>query len=155
MNTVAEIVRSAKNTSSQVFTTSTLTLVTDLSLSVVTSFGYWFKFVISYSVGASSGFPQVGITFPTTPTYIAAHVRFTGSTSGAVTGDSQGDLIGGSFATSLAGSITSGTNFLGIVEGILVPSQDGTLQLRFAKPISGPSNVTINAYSTLVMRRIF
>lgn len=152
---ISSVVISSKNTVAQVFTTSTLTAVTDLSESLTAPFGYWFKFAISYSVGASSGFPQVGLSFPVSPTAFAAHVRFTGIATGATTGDSQGDITQNATSVALTGTITSGINLLGLVEGTIQPSIDGTLQLRFAKPVSGPTDVTINAYSTLIMRRIF
>jgi hypothetical protein len=113
---------------------NTIADVTGLSFAVVSGSKYWFKFTIPYTSAATTTGSRWAINGPAAPTLLNYTSRYTlTATSETVNSATAYDIPAASNATSL----TAGN--LATIEGIIVPSANGTVIARFA------SEVTVSA----------
>jgi hypothetical protein len=125
----------AKITADQTFLVTALADVTSLSFPVTTGGYYEFEFAVIYRTGLSTAGIRLGLTFPAI-TRFAAAVDIHG-----IAAASASEMFTGIITTS-GGSVVSAavaatnTDYPAWVHGIIVPSADGTLQLRAAPEVA-------------------
>jgi hypothetical protein len=107
--------------------------ITDLSFPVVTDKTYWFRFVIPYTVGTTATGIRLSINGPSSPTYLVYYVELTNGAS--VTGIRLGLTTYDVTPTSTNSSTTNSN--IGIIEGLITPSSNGTLIGRFGIESAG------------------
>jgi len=117
-------------------TANTIADVTGLSFSVTAGNKYWFRFIIPYTSAATTTGSRWSITGPAAPTLLnyTSHYTLT-ATSETVNSATAYDTPSGASASSL----TAG--HVAILEGILVPSANGTVIARFASEVSSSAVV--------------
>lgn len=134
--------RSCHMTADDAGTTST-TLANQAALAFAVKNGVYYRFhfdVIWRTATGTTGL-KVGLTTPTFTRY-AANVK------GVVAADATSALWSGSLTTSgdsssLSGAEATGTDYVAEVEGIILPSADGTLQLQTAAEVGAAGTVTV------------
>lgn len=117
-------------------TANTIADVTGLSFSVTAGNKYWFRFIIPYTSAATTTGSRWSITGPAAPTLLnyTSHYTLT-ATSETVNSATAYDTPSGASASSLtAGNVA-------IIEGIIVPSANGTVIARFASEVSSSAVV--------------
>jgi hypothetical protein len=121
-------------------TSTSFSDITDLSFSVTAGKTYWFRFVIPYATSVTSNGIKLSINGPASPTYLAYFVEVANgaSTLGLRKALSTYD------ATPTSTNSASTTSNIGIIEGVIKPSSNGTLIGRFGNEAAGQSN-TIKA----------
>jgi hypothetical protein len=128
--------------------TTSNTDVTGLSFSVVSGAMYWFRAVMAMTGDASTTGAGVACNGPAT-SFLSYHMTVTsgngGGTSLATRADCAWDY---SWYSS-----TLGTHGVGIVEGFVVPSANGTVIMRFRSEVAG-NTVTVKAGSFLRWRKL-
>ena len=117
--------------------------VTGLSFSVTSGTTYRFYAVIAYTSAATNTGSRWAISGPVSPTYLAYTSRyFLTATTQTLNFATAYDIPAGCNATSaLAGNIA-------IIEGVIIPSANGTVIVRFASEASS-SAIVAKAGSTL------
>lgn len=125
-----------KLTSDLTSTSSSLLGATGLSLNVNAGTYYKFKFVIVFATDATTTGIKLGLTAPTATVFSATANVATGSNDGA-NFHAQGSITssGGFFATSSVDAANTG--YIAIVEGIILPTASGTVQLTFGSGVNG------------------
>jgi len=115
---------------------NTIADVTGLSFAVVSGGIYWFKFTIPYTSAATTTGSRWAINGPAAPTRLSytSHYPLT-ATSETVNYADTYDTP----AASNASSLTTGN--VAIIEGIIVPSANGTVIARFASEVSSSAIV--------------
>lgn len=137
-------VQSTKSTGDQTATDGTLVDVAGLSFSVTAGTTYYFLFQCVHQSNTATIGLKLGLTFPAVTTFAAT--AKTPITAGSVTSEFSGPI------TASGGSITGtavpviNTNYLATIEGVIVPSASGTLQVQFAAETTG-GTVTFKANS--------
>ena len=129
-------------------TVVTLANATGLSFAIVSGTYYHFKFYITFRSAATTTGIRLGLTFP-------AITRFASTANIPIAADGAGGLWQGWITTSGDAVVGTGvqainTDYLAIVEGNILPSADGTLQLQFATEVAG-SAVTVRQGSCGVL----
>lgn len=121
-------------------TANTIADVTGLSFSVVAGETYLFRFTCWYTAAAGTTGSRWSVNGPASPTRLAYRSQYslTATSETVNSGLTAYDLPAASNATSTA--TTTGGN-VAIVEGIITPSADGTVILRFASEISSSAIV--------------
>jgi hypothetical protein len=128
-------------TSDQAFSSPTLANVTGLSFPLKSGRYYKFKFDLIFRSDTATIGLGLGLTFPTV-TRFAATQRSIVAASG-ISGEGQGGLSQTSGTKSSGGGVeTINTDFFATVEGVIVPSADGALQLQAATE-AGSTTVTV------------
>ena len=121
---------------------NTLADVTGLSFSVVAGTVYRFYAIIPYTSAASSTGSRWTINAPA-----ATLLNYTSRYMSSTTGQTQNYLSAVNQPSSASnGSLVNGN--LAIIEGIIKPSANGTLQIRFASEVAG-SAITAKAGASL------
>ena len=134
----------AKKTANQNFNSTTVADVTGLSYAVTAGVTYKYKFYVLYTSAAVGTGLKLGVSYPAA-TVASANARI------AYAGDGGNSYYEGSL-TSATDSVTAtavaatGTVYVAYVEGVLVPSANGTLQLRAGSETNG-TNVTVQTNS--------
>jgi hypothetical protein len=113
--------------------------ITDLSFLISAGQMYWFKFVIPYTTSNITFGSKFAINGPASPTFLAYQTTNSNGAGLATVnrGLSTYDAASTSGAGVLAGNIA-------IVEGVIIPSSDGTLIGRFGNETS-TLNTTVKA----------
>jgi hypothetical protein len=119
-------------------TANTIADVTGLSFSVVAGNKYKFRAVINYTAAATTTGSRWSVNGPGSPTQLSYCSKYalTTTTETLNNGLAAYDLPAASNATSAA----TGGN-VAVVEGIIQPSANGTVVIRFASEISGSAIV--------------
>ena len=113
-------------------TTSTATLKdVGLAFSVVSGHYYKFKFVLLYSTGATTTGIKVALTCPAV-TDFSAGVKIFGFAPDAAAGAWMGVINSSGDVVTSTGVAVINVHYTAEVEGIIVPSADGVLQLQWA-----------------------
>lgn len=115
---------------------NTIADVTGLSFSVTAGNKYYFKFIIAYTAAATTTGSRWSINGPGSPTLLnyTSHYTLTATTE-TVNYATAYDIP----AASNASSLTAGN--IAIIEGIIVPSANGTVIARFASEVSSSAIV--------------
>lgn len=123
------------------FTSTGLANVTGLSFAVTAGTLYRFTFFIAYRTAATTTGARFGVTLPAVTTF-AATTRLAGFAADGTDSEFTGALTtSGDSAMSTAVAAAS-TDYLAVVEGVLLPSANGTLQLQAATEVNA-SAVTV------------
>lgn len=122
------------------FTATALGNVTGLAFPVAAGEHYHFRFVVAYRTAATTTGVKLSVSTPAAST-LCATVRAIFAADGAG-GEWQGAITASDDAVTATGVPAANTDYLAIVEGIVVPSASGTLQLRAASEVAS-SAVTI------------
>lgn len=125
-------------------TANTLADVTGLAFPVLAGTSYWFAAVIPYTSAATSTGSRWTIDGPAAPTRLSYTSNYTLT---ATTATTNYNTAYGLPAASNASSLVAGN--IARVEGIILPSADGTVQLRFASEIA---NSAITALSGAILQ---
>lgn len=134
-----------KSTADQVFSTNALTDVSSLSFPVTMDVTYKYTFHILYTSAATTTGLRVTLSYPAVIS-ASAVARIPNGNDGTGsqfqgTINSSGDIV-----TATASPAPIGNVLYATVQGVIIPSADGVVQLRAASEING-SNVTIRAGS--------
>lgn len=109
---------------------NTIADVTGLSFPVVAGEKYWFRFIIPYTAAATTTGSRFAINGPASPTLLNYRSTYPlTATSETVNYATAYDIP----AASNASSLTAGN--VAIIEGIIVPSGNGTVIARFASEV--------------------
>lgn len=135
------------------WTTTTLADATGLVLPVLTGLYYRFKFLLLYQAAATTTGIKVSVTIPAA-TAFAAIADLPVSTAA----DGTANIFRGHITSSADPVIGSGTpavatTHLAELEGLILPSADGTVQLQGASEVAA-SNVTLKQGSVAILERI-
>lgn len=122
-------------------TSTTLANSTGLSFAVLSGSYYWFRFIVLFTSATATTGLKLGATTPTTTIY-SARVQVPSAADGTdseVVGwlSSSGDSVIGT------GVETTGVVYAARVEGIIIPSADGTLQVQHAAEVGSAGNVVV------------
>ena len=120
----------AKRTADTTTSTATLKNV-GLAFSVVSGHYYKFKFVLLYSTGATTTGIKVALTCPAV-TDFSAGVKIFGFAVDAAAGAWMGVINSSGDVVTSTGVAVIDVHYTAEVEGIIVPSADGVLQLQWA-----------------------
>lgn len=138
--------------SSQVFTAIGVANVTGLSFAVTAGVKYKYKFQILYTSAATTTGLRLGLTYPAATVAVAlANISSGADGTGAYfqgTINTSGDSV-----LSTATSSTSANGHIAFVEGIIVPSANGTVQLTAATEVAA-SAITILANSLVEVTQV-
>ena len=134
----------SRSTADQVFSSTTAAAATNLSFPVTAGSIYKYKFFIMYTSAATTTGLKVGLTYPAVTTAtglanIASGVDGTGAYFQGVL-NTSGDVV----TAAATPSIT--TVQFAVVEGVIVPTVTGTMQLVVGTEVAA-SNITIKASS--------
>lgn len=130
----------ATKTLDQALTSATPTNVTDLSFAVSAGVAYYFRFAVIFRSPTATVGIQLGLTFPAATVFSARAcipIAADGAgceIQGALT--SSGDMVIGTAVPVI------NTDYTAIVDGVIVPTANGTLQLRAATE-TGVGPVTV------------
>ena len=121
--------------------------VPEMNFAVTAGVSYNFKFICIFSAAVATTGSKWSVNGPASPTRLIYRVMFPASTSGA--------LSTAAFTTYDAGVATlnsgSASNNCAIVEGVIAPSANGTVSLRFATETAGSAiTAQINTYLELI-----
>lgn len=136
-------VRTSRKTSDQVFSSTTVANVTSMSFAVVSGVTYKFKFNVLFSSANTATGAKFGLASPSGTLAATAYIPLGGDgidsiMLGHLT--SSGDTVTGT------GVQTANTVYYGYVEGVLVATATGTLQLTVGSE-TGSAAITIKAGS--------
>jgi hypothetical protein len=130
-------------------TSTTLANTTGLVFAVVNGTYYHFRFFVLWQTATATTGIKIGITTPTFTVY-SATVRMpvaadgTGAEwTGALT--TSGDSVIGS------GAESTNTTYPAIIDGIILPSANGNVQVQHAAEVAAAGNVTVKAGSSGMM----
>jgi hypothetical protein len=122
-------------------TANTLADITGLSFPVVAGTLYYFRAVIFYTSAATTTGARFTVNGPASPTHLAFQVR---TSNGAAADNLSYNSVYGN--PTAAGTTSQLLGNMAIVEGFVIPSASGTLQIRFASEIAN-SAITVKAGS--------
>jgi hypothetical protein len=122
-------------TADQTSTVTTYADISNLSFSISAGQMYWFRFVIPYTTLNISYGAKFAINGPASPTFLAYQ---TTNCNGAGNGTVSRGLSTYDAATTSNNGVLAGN--IAIVEGVIIPSSDGTLIARFGNEAGGQSN---------------
>lgn len=120
---------------------TTLADSTGLAFSVVSGTYYRFRFEVVFQSANTGAGLKVGLTTPTF-TILACHASIPIAADGTAAQfdgqiTSSGDSVVGT------GVEATGTNYLAVVEGVILPSANGTIQVQHARGGASASNITV------------
>lgn len=118
----------------------TLADVTTLSFAVTAGKRYRFKTFITYTAAATTTGSRWTVNGPTSPTILSYRSEYSLTTTSRTINDGLGayQLPAAASATSVA------ADNVAVVEGVIVPSVDGTVAIQFASEVNG-SAITAKA----------
>ncbi len=134
----------AKSTANQTFAVTGLADVTNLSFAVTSGITYKFKFNVIYTSAATTTGIRLGLTIPAV-TSASAAVNIPSGADGTAA-FFQGIINSSGDSVMSTASPVANTVHFATVEGLIVPSASGTVQLRAASEINA-SNIIIRAGS--------
>lgn len=130
-------------TADQASTTVTTNVnVAGLSFAVKNGKRYWFEFRVLYRAAATTTGLALSLTVPTFTKFGAVVTVPTSVAADGTANIYRGDITASADQVIGTGTPATGSDYVGEVRGILVPSADGTLQLAYASEVNG-SAVTI------------
>lgn len=134
-------------------TTTTLGDVTGLSFAVLSGVYYKFRFDIVYRAAATTTGLKVSVTIPAATIFSAF-----ADTPVSTAADGTANIFRGWITSSDDPVIGTGTpaiatDYIATIEGVLLPSANGTLQARYASEVSG-SSVTVRQASIGELQRL-
>lgn len=138
-------------TSDQAISTATLTSLTKLAFTVASGAYYYYRFVCLVRSDTATIGVKMSVTIPTV-------TAFGGQVSATVAADgTAAEFVGAITASADAVSPTDvpaiNTDYVQIVEGVILPSANGTLQLQAATE-TGTTTVTVRQGSVGMLWRI-
>lgn len=131
------VVLSADQTNNNV-TANTIADVTGLSFSVTSGNTYWFRFMVMYTSAATTTGSRWAINGPASPTLLIYKSEYSLTTTSRTINEAV--TAYDSPAAASASSAATGGN-TAWVEGIIKPSANGTVILRFASEVSSSAIV--------------
>lgn len=126
---------SVKSTADQTKTDGTLINVTNCSFSLTSGVYYKFQFLITFRSSVATVGLKIGLTFP-------GITRFSCTAQIPIAAAGAGGTLQG-YITASGGAVTGtavaaiNTDYLAVVDGLILPSANGTLQLQFAAETTG------------------
>lgn len=138
------IVRACRKPSSQSVTSSSLTNATGLAFRVNSGRTYSFRFTIVYQSNDTNTGIRFALTVPSSSRFAAIGRAISNTDGGAGEHQALLNSSGDAYATSIV-QVANADNLL-IIEGVIVPSQSGTLQVQFGNE-TGSATVTVYAGS--------
>lgn len=140
-----------RSTANQTFSTTGMTNVTSLSFAVGAGVIYKYRFHILYTSAASATGLKVGLTYPAVTT-ASAVVQIPSGNDG--TGSQyQGTINTSGDAVAATGTSAATSVHYASIQGVIIPSANGTVQLQAASEVNG-SNIVISAGSFVEVNEI-
>lgn len=122
-------------------TSTTLADTTGLSFSVLTGLYYRFFFQILFTSATATTGIKIGLTTPTF-TIFTGTVRIPIAADGTA-GETQGWLTTSGDSVSGSDVPATGTVYSARIDGLIIPSADGTLQVQHAAEAAAAGNVIV------------
>lgn len=119
----------------QPFTATALADVTSLTFPVAAGGLYRFTFFVAYRTAATTTGARFGLTFPAA-TAQAATVRIAGIGNDGTDSEFTGSITSSGDSVVSAAVAAANTDYLAVIEGVLLPTANGNLQLRAATEIA-------------------
>ena len=119
-------------------TANTMQDVTGLSFAVTAGQSYWFRAAIAYTAAATTTGSRWAISGPASPTFLSYKSEYSLTTTTNTV--NEGVAAYDSPAAASASSAATGAN-TAIVEGVIRPSTNGTVIVRFASEVSASAIV--------------
>ncbi len=142
-----------KKTADQTFTTAASSNVTGLSFAVVAGVTYKYKFSVLYTSAAVNTGLRIGLTYPAA-TVASANAKIPVSNTDGAAFIFAGLLsTSGDFVLATGSAAASPTVLVADIEGVIVPSATGTVQLQAGTEIAA-SNIVIKAGSFVEVTEI-
>ena len=123
-------------------TVTTLADITGLNFSVTAGVYYRFRFMIMYRAAATTTGLKVSVTIPAATQFSAVADCPVSTAADGTANIFRGKITTSDDAVTGTGTPSTTENHLVEIEGLLLPSANGTLQARYASEVSG-SAVTI------------
>jgi len=120
---------------SDVTTTSTTLSSTELGFAVNAGTYYKFRFVVVFATDSTTTGIRLGLTAPSATVFSATTDIATGSDG--TNARAQGSITSSGDWVMTGGVEAANTNYIAIVEGIILPSVSGNVQLVFGSGING------------------
>jgi hypothetical protein len=119
-------------------TANTIANITGLSFAVTAGQSYWWRATIAYTAAATATGSRFSVTGPGSPTFLSykSEYSLTTTTNTVNEGLAAYDLPAASNATSAATAANTA-----IIEGVIRPSADGNVIMRFASEVSNSAIV--------------
>jgi len=115
--------------------------VGDMAFAVTSGTYYAFKFIILYSTGATTTGIKLSLTFPTATVQSANVLIFGQTTDGATTEPWAGTINSSGDVVTSTGVAVINVPYVAIVEGTILPSSNGSLQLRFSPEVAAAATI--------------
>jgi hypothetical protein len=128
-----------KMTADQTVSTTTLASATGMSFSVTAGTYYHFKFLVNYRTAATTTGIGIGLTFPAS-TASSAEVSIPVTTAGTA-GEFHGWITASGGKVTSSATPTNSATYLAIVEGNILPSTTGILQLQFCSEVASSNAI--------------
>lgn len=128
------IISRIKISADQTNNTTTLSSINGLSLAVVNGSYYKFKAVLIFRTAATTTGIRLGITCPAF-TVFSAKAEIPMAADG-VGGDMQGYITSSGDSVLTTAVAAANTDFIAVINGVIKPSANGTLQLQFASEVA-------------------
>lgn len=129
--------------------------ITGLSLPVKSGLTYQFSAAILYQTNATTTGARFGCNGPATPTLLALAGWGTVTVSSTAAAFSSNTATVNAYDTSAIGAQTTGpgtVDSLALIEGVIIPSADGTFAMRSQSEVAVSNGVLIRRGSTLRVR---
>lgn len=127
--------------------------ITGFSFSVVAGQAYRFYALLLFDASANTIGMRASLTGPASPTRLAYHTRTVpGATTGGAVGANNAQFTNGQNSYDVGTTSTAAVGTTGnlcIIEGIIIPSADGSVQFRFAPETNTSGGTVIKAGSSL------
>lgn len=133
-----------KTGSAQTSTDATLANITSLLFALTSGVYYHFKFLLTFRSSSLTVGLKVGATFPAVTRFsCSARIPIAAAAAG---GELQGPIVatGGAVVGTAVAAIN--TDYCAVVEGVILPSANGNLQMQFAAETTG-ATVTLQPES--------
>jgi len=121
---------------------------TSLSFAVTNGTYYMFRFYVVWRSTSTTVGIKIALTFPAVTAFAAiARLPIQTGSAGTSGGELQGSLTSSGEFIIVTASAAANTDYLGVIEGTILPSADGTLLLQYAAETTG-ATVTVKRGST-------
>ena len=132
---------------------TTLTNTTGLAFTAATGGYYQFSFGVVFQSAVTTTGIKLGITFPAATVFAAVVNNPVSTATDGVTSIFRGFITSSGDAVIGTGVQAINTNYMAQIDGVILPSTGGTVQVQHASGVTG-SNVTIKQASWGLVNKV-
>lgn len=144
--------RGGKLTADEAGKTDATLANTGLSFELVSGDYHHFKFVVVWRSTSTTVGLKLGLTFPAATVFAAKAMHHGQTTDGATTEPWSGNITTSGDSVVSTAAVAANTNYVAVIEGVIVPSADGTLMVQYAAETTG-ATVTMKQGSCGILTR--